>query len=175
MTSLKTVPSLFIMIGTIITILICFSLLGFIYGYPILREQLLYNDVKCIIINIGCVFSCGVLPLIIIIDAIHRGIYSVVTIDEKGMRRALFGVFRKVSISWDELKEMKCFYRVVGQIFCSKDISLKELTFNQITMKSKLIQIPASPKVLAVVRQYTDKEIIGLPEEKLQEMIEKYR
>ena len=98
-----------------------------------------------------------------------------VTIDEKGMRRALFGVFRKVSISWDELKEMKCFYRVVGQIFCSKDIALKELTFNQITMKSKLIQIPASPKVLAVVRQYTDKEIIGLPEDKLQEMIKKYR
>ena len=42
-------------------------------------------------------------------------------------------------------------------------------------MKSKLIQIPASPKVLAVVRQYTDKEIIGLPEDKLQEMIKKYR
>ena len=106
---------------------------------------------------------------------IYRGIYSVVTIDEKGIRRALFGIFCKVSISWDELNEMKCFNRVVDQIFCSKEITLEELTFNEVIKKRRLIQIPASPKVLAVVRQYTDKEIIGIPEDVLQEAIKKYK
>ena len=63
----------------------------------------------------------------------------------------------------------------MAQIFCSKDIALKELTFNKAATSSKLIQIPASPKVLAVVRQYTDKEIIGIPEDVLQEAIKKYK
>ncbi len=168
MKSIKTLPSWFIVIGT--AFVVCLSLGMFLFCCLYESSDTISGLAWC-----GAVITLLILPMILVIGMIHRGIYSVVTIDEKGMRRALFGVFRKVSISWDELKEMKCFYRVVGQIFCSKDIALKELTFNQITMKSKLIQIPASPKVLAVVRQYTDKEIIGLPEDKLQEMIKKYR
>ena len=168
--SIKTLPSWFVTIGTLLGVLFAIGVFIWICIFSQYTEE-----APNIVCWICFVFLLLVLPIILIIGMIHRGMYSLVTIDEKGMRRSLFGVFRKVSISWDELKEMKCYYQVVAQIFCSKDIALKELTFNKAATSSKLIQIPASPKVLAVVRQYTDKEIIGFPEDKLQEAIKKYK
>lgn len=167
-TSIRTLPSWFIAIGSIFLEIFLFGFLLFSCLYD--SDEPLSAFSWCM-----AIFLFGIYPIIIIICMIYRGFYSVVTIDEKGMRRALFGIFCKVSISWDELNEMKCFYRVVEQIFCSKEITIKELTFNEVIKKRKLIQIPALPKVLAVVRQYTDKEIIGIPEEVIQKAIKKYK
>ena len=166
--SIRTLPSYYIAIGTGFCVPISVVFLLFFGLYDFAEPINAFGWSIVIIIFV-------IMPITLVIGMIYRGMYSLVTIDEKGMRRSLFGVFRKVSISWDELKEMKCYYQVVAQIFCSKDIALKELTFNKAATSSKLIQIPASPKVLAVVRQYTDKEIIGFPEDKLQESIKKYK
>lgn len=166
--SIRTLPSWFIVVGTAFGICLSFGMFLFCCLYE--SSEPISGFAWC-----GAIIIFVIMPITLVIGMIHRGMYSLVTIDEKGMRRSLFGVFRKVSISWDELKEMKCYYQVVAQIFCSKDIALKELTFNKAATSSKLIQIPASPKVLAVVRQYTDKEIIGFPEDKLQEAIKKYK
>ena len=174
--SIKTVPSWFLLIGEGVAVAAGFGFLIFLYTYPPSVEALLAADLKHFIIDVFGTVVLGILSVSGLVIMIRQGIFSLVTIDEKGMRRALFGVFCKLNISWDELKEMKCFSRVIFQLFCSKDIELKPLQFDEAAKKRhSLIQLPLSPKVLAVVRLYTDIEIIGIPEDVLQRFIEKYK
>lgn len=172
--SIKTVPSWFLLIGEGVAVAAGFGFLIFLYTYPPSVEALLAADLKHFIIDVFGTVVLGILSVSGLVIMIRQGIFSLVTIDEKGMRRALFGVFCKLNISWDELKEMKCFNRgITGQIFCGKDASLKDMEFERALKCHGLIQIPATPKILAIVRLNTDTEIVGIREETLQLMIKR--
>lgn len=172
--SIKTVPSWFLVIGISIGICMTVGFIIFLYAFPGGDNLMTAGDIKSVIANIIAILIGGILPIILIIICIRRGLYSLVTIDQKGIRRALFGIFCKVSISWEELCEMKCFYIMIPQMFCSKE-SLRDLSRDEVIKKRGIIQVPPSAKVLAVIRQYTDKEIIGIPEEVVQNGIQKYK
>lgn len=66
---------------------------------------------------------------------------------------------------------MKYLCRVINNVFVSKKEGLAKMTFDQAIKHRDMIRIAASKKVLAAIRQHTDMEIIGLPEEKLQQII----
>ena len=75
---------MFWLISSIVLIISLYSILIFIYVYPPARNQL---DLTTHIIYIA---FTGVLPTVIFVTAIPRGIFSVVTISERGVRRTLF-------------------------------------------------------------------------------------
>ncbi len=164
--AVKVLPSPFVAIGNIIFVLVSYGLLIVILVVPAIT-----GEVIPLVVNIITAFILGILPIIAIIDLSYRGYYSVITIDEKGIRRALFGAFMKVEMTWEEIKYIKRIWRVVDNIFVSTKEENKAMTFEQAIKRRDIIQIAISKKVLKAIRQYIDLPIIGLPEEQVQSII----
>ncbi len=162
--AVKVLPSPFIAIGGIAMVLMGFGLLFFSFLYPTDEDYL------PVLYSLLTIFL-GVLPIITVIGLSYRGYYSVITIDEKGIRRALFGAFMKVEMTWEEIKYIKRIWRVVDNIFVSTKEENKAMTFEQAIKRRDIIQIAISKKVLKAIRQYIDLPIIGLPEEQVQSII----
>jgi hypothetical protein len=162
--AVKVLPSPFIAIGIATFVLFSYGLLIFSFLYPTDEDYLplLYSILT---------FFLGIFPTIIVIGLSYRGYYSVITIDEKGIRRALFGAFMKVEMTWEEIKYIKRIWRVVDNIFVSTKEENKAMTFEQAIKRRDIIQIAISKKVLKAIRQYIDLPIIGLPEEQVQSII----
>ncbi len=164
--AVKVLPSPFIAIGGIVSVLMGFGLLIVAFVVPAKT-----GEVIPLVINIITAFALGVLPIFIMVNFTYRGYYSVITIDEKGIRRALFGAFMKVEMTWEEIKYIKRIWRVVDNIFVSTKEENKAMTFEQAIKRRDIIQIAISKKVLKAIRQYIDLPIIGLPEEQVQSII----
>lgn len=90
-----------------------------------------------------------------------------ITIDERGIHKALFKVFFKKEILWNEVAEIRILRRRVNFICFSKE-SLNDDT----DMKSANrflkngIYLDCTQKVLIATKYYTNKKIIGYDEEK---------
>ena len=164
--AVKVLPSPFVAIGNIIFVLVSYGLLIVILVVPAIT-----GEVIPLVVNIITAFILGILPIIAIIDLTYRGYYSVITIDEKGIRRALFGVFMKVEMTWEDIKYIKRIWRIVDNLFVSTKEENKAMTFEQAIKRRDIIQIAISKKVLKAIRQYIDLPIIGLPEEQVQSII----
>ena len=162
--AVKVLLSPFIAIGIATFVLFSYGLLIFSFLCPTDEDYLplLYSILT---------FFLGIFPTIIVIGLSYRGYYSVITIDEKGIRRALFGAFMKVEMTWEEIKYIKRIWRVVDNIFVSTKEENKAMTFEQAIKRRDIIQIAISKKVLKAIRQYIDLPIIGLPEEQVQSII----
>ncbi|MCI8612636.1 MAG: hypothetical protein HFE48_02915 [Clostridia bacterium] len=114
------------MIGDTVAGIIGYAILIFTFTYkPIFEEIGLWAKVIAIV-------CFGVLPTLGIIGLTIRGFYSVIKIDEKGVSRALFGIFFKKEISWEEMKGMWALYQVQVFVFFSKSVSLDGMTYNKI-------------------------------------------
>lgn len=87
-------PSLFIAIGVLIGILLDIACLVFLLVYPYGEPLTSVNKVLVLLICLG-------LPIFVLIGSVDQGFYSVITINEKGIKRALFGAFLKVEITWE--------------------------------------------------------------------------
>ncbi len=161
----RILPSLFIAIGGAIGMFSCYAIGIFCVAYPPAREQIDF------LVGSIMIVMCVIVPTAGFAIMMYRGYYSVITISEKGIKRALFGVFMKVEITWEELKWMKHICRVINNIFISSKTESETMTFEQAIKRYDIIQVAASKKVLKAIRQYTDKEIIGLPEEQIQKII----
>lgn len=164
--TVKVLPSPFVAIGNIIFVLVSYGLLIVILVVPAIT-----GEVIPLVVNIITAFFLGILPIIAIICLFYRGYCSIITIDEKGIRRALFGAFMKVEMTWEEIKYIKRIWRIVDNIFVSTKEENKAMTFEQAIKRRDIIQIAISKKVLKAIRQYIDLPIIGLPEEQVQSII----
>ena len=164
--AVKVLPSPFIAIGCIAMVLMCCGVLIVFFVVPAKT-----GEVIPLVVNIITAFIFGILPIITVIGLSYRGYYSVITIDEKGIRRALFGAFMKVEMTWEEIKYIKRIWRIVDNIFVSTKEENKAMTFEQAIKRRDIIQIAISKKVLKAIRQYIDLPIIGLPEEQVQSII----
>ena len=165
--AVKVLPSPFIAIGCIAMVLMDCAILIVSFVVPAKTGEVIHP----ILYIFGPIFCAGVLPIIAIICLFYRGYCSIITIDEKGIRRALFGAFMKVEMTWEEIKYIKRIWRVVDNIFVSTKEENKAMTFEQAIKRRDIIQIAISKKVLKAIRQYIDLPIIGLPEEQVQSII----
>lgn len=154
----KVIPSMFWLIGIICAIIGGYSILIVIYSLESARNQL---DIISHIIYI--VFT-GVLPTLILILSVQRGVFSVVTFSENGVKRSLFAGLFKVEMSWEEMKEMRFYVRLLPYIFFSKTSTLEGLTYDSIIKKKDIIQVDFTKKVYNAIKQFTDREIVNLPE-----------
>lgn len=163
--SVKILPSLFIAIGTTLLVFWGYAIGIFFVAYPPARAQIDTFSMCFIVI------FCGLLPTAIIVMLMYRGYYSVITINEKGIKRALFGVFMKVEMRWEEVKWMKYIWRVISNVFISTKEENNEMIFEQAIKRRDIIQIALSKKVLKAILQYSDVPIIGLSDEMLQSIL----
>ncbi|MCL2522419.1 MAG: hypothetical protein FWE36_06130 [Erysipelotrichales bacterium] len=120
-------------------------------------------------------FMLVILPWLLTFIAIKL-FWPIVEIDEKGVKRSLFGVFFKRNISWEEMYEI----RVIGMfqggawLFFSKK-SLAGMSHGKARRQKEQIQIVFTAQLLGTIRFYSDKEIIGIPEDKVIELISKIK
>lgn len=156
--SVKVIPSMFMLIGVMCAIVIGLGLLIFFYTYPPARPTELYDHL------LTC-FATGILPVLIIILAIPRGIFSVVTISESGVKRASFGVLCKREIKWDEMSEMRYYPRIMPFVFLCKTGTLEGVYYDDIIKRKDVIQVTLTKKVYNAITQFTDKEIMGLSDD----------
>ncbi|MCL2522422.1 MAG: hypothetical protein FWE36_06145 [Erysipelotrichales bacterium] len=157
-------PLIFFAIGSITTPIFIFAIL------PVWREDADATGRFIILFIMFIVFPWA------------SGLYSVklfwptVKINEHGIERKLFGQFFKRKISWEELYEI----RVVGLfqggawLFFSKK-SLAGMSHGKARRQKEQIQIGFTAQLLGTIRFYSDKEIIGVPEDKVIELISKIK
>lgn len=155
MKKLKVVPSIFWIIWVTFLVSSLYAILIFTYTYPPAHPTEVYD-------HLLIVFCTGVLPTAILILAVPRGVFSVVTISEAGVKRSTFGLF-KLEMTWEEMAEIRFFWRVMPFLFFSKTSSLEGMTYDRIIKKKDVIQVALKKKVYNAIRQYTEKEIINLP------------
>ncbi len=104
-----------------------------------------------------------ILPWGLTIWSIKFG-WTVVIIDQSGIRRELFGFLFKRYISWEELYEIR-FIQVPtggGWIFFSKK-SLSNMSLGKARSQKEQIQVVNTTKILETIQLYTNQEIVNLP------------
>jgi hypothetical protein len=91
-------------------------------------------------------------------------IYTVVTIDENGIKKALFKKCFEREIKWDELQELrvvKIGSTLISLLFASTD-SLEGLDYKRIKKHRGTIQIPFCKKTIIGIREHSELSIINL-------------
>ncbi len=89
--------------------------------------------------------------------------WTVVKIDENGIKRELFGFLFKRQITWEELHEIRFIFVLSGGgwIFFSKK-SLENMSLGKARNQKGQIQIVHTERLIEVIRLFTDKEIVNL-------------
>ena len=103
------------------------------------------------------IFMGGGAPALIFISQLNQS-FSIVTIDEKGIHKSLFGRFFKKDFSWDEINSMMVMNRVDTWLFISK-VDMKGFGYNKLLKHKDIIQMGLRPSLLNAIRRYTDMEI----------------
>lgn len=156
----RVMPSLFVLCGVLITVVLAYSVSIFVNVYSVAREQMLEG----LIVYCCFMFITGGLPTILLIMCFVQGLFSVVTIDATGVRRALFGKFRKRQMTWEEVVEIRFFPRVTPYIlFTNKDLSNENLFSKNVIAHKNIIAVEMRKKVMDAIERFTDKQIVGLP------------
>lgn len=155
--TVKALMSIYVMVGTLFIVIAAYTILIFTYVYPPARPTEIYDHVLFVLCS-------GVIPTLIIILAIPRGIFSVVTISEMGVKRTLFAKLCKREIRWEEMSEIRYYPRIMPFVFFVKNGSLEGLSYESIIKRKDVIQVALSKKVYNAIKQFTDKEIVNLPE-----------
>lgn len=108
------------------------------------------------------IVSCG-LGIFTLILAIYHFLV-VIQIDETGISRSFFGRYRKLQISWDELADVRYYLWVSEQIVFSKTKKLTNVPMPQVHKIKDRIIMGFSKKRYAVINQYLQQPIVGLPD-----------
>lgn len=158
----RVMPSLFVLWGNVILIIALYGVLAFMYFNPFSRKQMLENW----FLHCGMLAFTGGLPTILLIICFVQGLFSVVTIDATGVRRALLGKFRKRQMTWAEVVEIRVFPRVTPYIlFTNKDLSDENLFPKNLIAHKNIIAVEMRKKVIDAIERFTDKEIVGIPKD----------
>lgn len=161
----KFYASPFIMIGLIIMIILSISFWLFTLYYPFVEGRIIDNiDVivseKAILLIIS-IFGAGIFPFIGFILTCHKG-FTLYQLTNDGIRTSLFRIFKRKELMWDEVFEIRHIIFLNHWIFIS-DVSLEGMNYQQIIKLKNVIQIESNKKLIDSIRQYSDKQIINLP------------
>jgi len=101
--------------------------------------------------------------------------FTFCTLSETGVKRALFGKFRKKELKWEEIVEIKVISFIsreaYGSVVFSK-IPLDDYHYSNVSKTNKhTIHIPFSSKLIREIRKYTNQPITNLPESEVEKII----
>jgi hypothetical protein len=113
------------------------------------------------------VFMMGIAPILILIGVAPKW-YVLLTISAEEINSKLFGFIKYKSIKWQEIYEIRINFMVGAWIFLSKS-SLEGIPYNKIMKRKDQIQIAYSSRNIEIIKKFTDKKIIGLPNKNFQE------
>lgn len=160
----KTVASPILLSGVVIFIFIlplcCFL---FFVLYPYGRERITVTIwIIIIVLFIG-------FPIILFLGN-ARKLFTIITMDEKGISRSLFGTFFKLSMKWEEIYEISYYESLIPFIMFSETKSLRGITYKGTGKIKNLIQLQLTQKNYDFIKQYIKQPIIGLTDAKMAQL-----
>jgi hypothetical protein len=156
----KFYASPFIMIGLIIMLLLMFGIwtLVFIVFVKGGNEATTNEEISRGFIIVSIYFAISLLGFAL---TCHKG-FTVYQLTNDGIRTSLFRIFKRKELMWDEVFEIRHIIFLNHWIFIS-DVSLEGMNYQQIIKLKNVIQIESNKKLIDSIRQYSDKQIINLP------------
>lgn len=156
----KFYASPFIMIGLIIMLLLMFGIwiLVFIVFMQGGNEATTKEEISRGLIIVSIYVAISLLGFAL---TCHKG-FTVYELTDKGIKTSLFKVFKKKELLWDEIFEIRYIIFLNHWIFIS-DVSLEGMNYQQIIKLKGVIQIESNKKVIDCIKQYSDRQIINLP------------
>ena len=109
------------------------------------------------------IISLGVGPLFILIVSL-KPFFSIITVDENGISRSFLGAFWKLHISWDEMAEVCYYVALLECLVFSKSQKLTMVRRSKWYRVKDTIHIALGKKRYAVIAQYLQQPILGMPE-----------
>ncbi len=171
---MKTKRRIKVLISPVLTFGVTFMILACIGVFFLICFVNDTGDTSPIIIILFDIALLGS-ALIVFLGTI-RFCYSIITIDERGIRRSAVGFLFKLEMKWDEIKEISYQSWFFPYIWITKDRPIglvksnSRQVFKQLYKRKDLIQIHLSRKIYKTIRQYTEIPIIGLTEETMKEL-----
>lgn len=147
------------MTGIIIIIALCFALFLFMMIHEPARAQTLENPLYLVVLVFFTVF----LPIVCFIFAVPRFL-TLLEIDESGIKTSVFHILKRKKVLWNEVWEVRYYFRVLPFIFVAVNGSLYGLTYEEIVKRKDVIQITLTKKVLEAFKAYCPLDIINLPD-----------
>jgi hypothetical protein len=154
----KVIPSLTMAIGVLFIAFLSWTMLYITYF-----TNCFSDDSVPLYVDIITISMLGIMPLLMIIIVAPKW-YTLIVIDETGIRSMVFGFIKYKEIKWAEIEEIRFVMWIGGWIFISKR-SLENITYNNIMKRRDQIQLTYDRKMIKILRQFTDKKITDLPAE----------
>lgn len=164
----KFFASPFIIFGLIFMLILMLGFWIFILFFPKADGRVI-DDIPKFINEMGfgliilMIFLAGICPILGFILTAHKG-FSVFEISKKGVKRSLFRIFRKTEIRWDEMEEIRYYGMIQAWFFFSKTC-LEGMPYNDIIKRKDVLQLEYSNHMVELIRSFTEKEIVNLPQE----------
>jgi hypothetical protein len=108
-------------------------------------------------VQIEIIFMLGILPIVFWLGLIHRG-FTLIEINEEGIKTSLFYFFRRKQLTWDEVTDTKVVYNHGVWLFVST-IDLKGLPYRKLVSNKNIIVIQLDNHVLSLYNKYAKKKI----------------
>ena len=153
---------LFWPLGYIVSMIGALSLFG-IYLFTIIFEPTRVGLLHRIdILVMWTISAVGATILYVCLGA--RQYLSLITIDETGISRSFLGIFHKLHIPWDDMREACYKFNMLGWLFFSKTKKMSEIPFHETWKTKDYIHISLSKKRYNLIMQYLQQPIIDMPE-----------
>ncbi len=133
-----------------------------------------YNHVdipyKGFLIALLAVFLAFV--LVVMVVALRR-FYMIVKLTDNGLKSAILGKLFTHEIKWEEIVELRYYKTLLPMIFISKDHHFRNKSIIKTMLNDRVIVLPLRKGVYEFIIAHTDKPIVDLTEEIIQEMYSK--
>ena len=161
----KFFASVPMMAGMIFMLVLGFSLFLFCLLHKPAREQLIYSPFYCAIICFFLVF----LPVLGFAITARRW-FTVLSLDEKGVKTSLFHFFYRKQMAWEEIAEVRYYERIIPFVLISQNESLLGLEYGEIIKRKDVLQVSLNQKVYKVIGKYYSRPIIGLDDKSINDL-----
>lgn len=126
-----------------------------ILAFYVLPEENVERSTLFTIITIKIIL--GVMPAILLI-ACSKKCFSIMTIDQDGIHRALFNVFYRELFLWEDIKALKVMNRVDSWLFIGR-VDMIGLDYYNLIRHKSIMQMSFYPSVLKALRKYSNMKI----------------
>ena len=164
-TKYKFITSPFWLFGIVSCILLLYFL--YILVFYISSIENLERTPLITIISMRAIF--GILPTIMLI-LFSNHCFSIITIDQNGIHKALFKYLLRKDYVWEDIKELRIVNRVDSWLFVGK-VYMDGIDYYKLIKHKKIMQMSFRPSILKAIRQYTDMKIENLDENKYNKLI----
>jgi len=148
----KFLTSPFWMFGIMFLVVICYF--SYIFVFIVLPSDIIIasNFTVLVLKTLLLIF-----PTLILIGFANK-IFSIVTISDDGIHKALFGHFFKQDLLWHEIKDVKVIVRFDNWLFISKT-SMNGLKYEQLQKNKKILQMSGRPEIYKEIERNTNLKI----------------